>query len=512
MKKIKRVRKKLRGALLDKMAMIIGGGKKADGIPAATAKNKRTNLPPAKNLELLRTDSVKRELKNATTAHERIEKELINEKKRVEALKRKADDDKKQLLLKEKNMEKKHRDQIAELTRKLKQAESAIAEIPAAPASASISSAPPGADKIDERALEDLNRKLDEAEERRKQVEAKAEKERIAFGAELAAAKAAAEKEKQEAQAAVADAKRQKEEAAAAVAHAEKQRAEAAALAAASKNASPRDGGDTTSAAASAEVSTIKAENEKLQQRLRQAEDDARQAMESAKRAAAVAAAATTKQSIDPSRTQKSGSKINALTWRRMRKEQNAIDLKVKGKKGVEEAMARIEDVAASIKAQLVARNPNDPQRPVTQFRKLLNVATEDDGRLDSDEFRETLKDMNILLPADDVRAALEYFDLQHDGRLVIAELFDIMDKLGKTRKRRGATQSPIVKNAWADVGEDDALGKLPPNWEKGVTADGKVYFIDHASEATTWDDPRLRSSAAGAGVAAVRSRRARRN
>ena len=32
-----------------------------------------------------------------------------------------------------------------------------------------------------------------------------------------------------------------------------------------------------------------------------------------------------------------------------MRKEQNAIDLKVKGKKGVEEAMARIEDVAASI-------------------------------------------------------------------------------------------------------------------------------------------------------------------
>ena len=115
-------------------------------------------------------------------------------------------------------------------------------------------------------------------------------------------------------------------------------------------------------------------------------------------------------------------------------------------------------------------------------------------------------------MPADDVRAAVEYFDLQHDGRLVIAELFDIMDKLGKTRKRRGATQSPIVKNAWADVGEDDALGKLPPNWEKGVTADGKVYFIDHASEATTWDDPRLRSSAAGAGVAAVRSRRARRN
>ena len=193
-----------------------------------------------------------------------------------------------------------------------------------------------------------------------------------------------------------------------------------------------------------------------------------------------------------------------------MRKEQNTIDLKIKGKKGVEETMARIEDVAASIKAQLVARNPNAPHRPVAQFRKLLEVATEDDGRLDADEFQETLKDMNIPLPADDVRAAIEYFDIQHDGRLVIAELFDIMDKLGKTLKRRGPRQSPIVKNAWADVGEDDALGKLPPNWEKGVTADGKVYFIDHASEATTWDDPRLRLSAAGAGVAAVRSRRRR--
>ena len=195
-----------------------------------------------------------------------------------------------------------------------------------------------------------------------------------------------------------------------------------------------------------------------------------------------------------------------------MRKERDAIDVKVKGKKGVEETIALIEDIAASIKAQLVARNPNAPQRPVAQFRKLLEAATSDDGRLDADEFRETLRDMNIPLPADDVRAAIEYFDIQHDGRLVIDELFDIMDKLSKTLKRRGPRQSPIVKNAWADFGEDDALGKLPPNWEKGVTADGKVYFIDHMSETTTWDDPRLRSSAAGTAISAVRNRRGRTN
>lgn len=186
--------------------------------------------------------------------------------------------------------------------------------------------------------------------------------------------------------------------------------------------------------------------------------------------------------------------------------------MKLKGRRNFEETLAHIQDIAASIKGQLVARNPSAPDRPVARFRKLLEASTEDDGRLDSDEFRESLKDMNILLPVDDIRAAVEYLDIQHDGRLVIDELFDIMDKLSKTLGRRGPRRSPIVKNAWADVGDDDGLGPLPPNWEKGITADGKVYFIDHASEATTWDDPRLRSSAAGTGVSAVRSRRGRRN
>ncbi|KAI3658502.1 hypothetical protein MP638_001928 [Amoeboaphelidium occidentale] len=31
----------------------------------------------------------------------------------------------------------------------------------------------------------------------------------------------------------------------------------------------------------------------------------------------------------------------------------------------------------------------------------------------------------------------------------------------------------------------------LPPGWEKAVTEDGKVYYIDHINRKTTWLDPR---------------------
>jgi endothelial cell adhesion protein len=40
-------------------------------------------------------------------------------------------------------------------------------------------------------------------------------------------------------------------------------------------------------------------------------------------------------------------------------------------------------------------------------------------------------------------------------------------------------------------------LGKLPPikplpeNWERGITRKGRVYFINHATKTTTWQDPR---------------------
>ncbi|XP_061612593.1 E3 ubiquitin-protein ligase NEDD4-like isoform X3 [Phyllopteryx taeniolatus] len=39
-------------------------------------------------------------------------------------------------------------------------------------------------------------------------------------------------------------------------------------------------------------------------------------------------------------------------------------------------------------------------------------------------------------------------------------------------------------------------LGPLPPGWEERVHTDGRIFYIDHNTKATQWDDPRLQNSA----------------
>lgn len=39
------------------------------------------------------------------------------------------------------------------------------------------------------------------------------------------------------------------------------------------------------------------------------------------------------------------------------------------------------------------------------------------------------------------------------------------------------------------------ALGPLPSGWEMRLTNTARVYFVDHNTKTTTWDDPRLPSS-----------------
>lgn len=41
----------------------------------------------------------------------------------------------------------------------------------------------------------------------------------------------------------------------------------------------------------------------------------------------------------------------------------------------------------------------------------------------------------------------------------------------------------------------DRRLGGLPAGWEMRVTDNGRVYFVDHNTQSTTWDDPRLPGS-----------------
>ncbi|XP_065577643.1 transcriptional coactivator YAP1-like [Artemia franciscana] len=40
----------------------------------------------------------------------------------------------------------------------------------------------------------------------------------------------------------------------------------------------------------------------------------------------------------------------------------------------------------------------------------------------------------------------------------------------------------------------DDPLGPLPPGWEQARTPEGLLYFLNHNTQTTTWDDPRKKS------------------
>ncbi|GMF03703.1 unnamed protein product [[Candida] boidinii] len=39
------------------------------------------------------------------------------------------------------------------------------------------------------------------------------------------------------------------------------------------------------------------------------------------------------------------------------------------------------------------------------------------------------------------------------------------------------------------------AMGPLPSGWEMRLANTSRVYFVDHNTKTTTWDDPRLPSS-----------------
>ncbi|XP_046399673.1 E3 ubiquitin-protein ligase Nedd-4 isoform X2 [Ischnura elegans] len=39
---------------------------------------------------------------------------------------------------------------------------------------------------------------------------------------------------------------------------------------------------------------------------------------------------------------------------------------------------------------------------------------------------------------------------------------------------------------------EDDGLGPLPEGWEERIHTDGRIFFIDHNTRSTQWEDPRL--------------------
>ncbi|KXN88286.1 putative E3 ubiquitin-protein ligase hulA [Leucoagaricus sp. SymC.cos] len=58
------------------------------------------------------------------------------------------------------------------------------------------------------------------------------------------------------------------------------------------------------------------------------------------------------------------------------------------------------------------------------------------------------------------------------------------------TDPRRTTNQLPHVQPVRPQVSNN--LGPLPSGWEMRLTSTGRVYFVDHNTRTTSWDDPRL--------------------
>jgi len=62
------------------------------------------------------------------------------------------------------------------------------------------------------------------------------------------------------------------------------------------------------------------------------------------------------------------------------------------------------------------------------------------------------------------------------------------------------AGQSPSLSTSSSQHGRhsqhDDDLGPLPDGWEERVHTDGRIFFIDHNTRTTQWEDPRISNPA----------------
>ncbi|XP_014241727.1 transcriptional coactivator YAP1-A-like isoform X1 [Cimex lectularius] len=52
------------------------------------------------------------------------------------------------------------------------------------------------------------------------------------------------------------------------------------------------------------------------------------------------------------------------------------------------------------------------------------------------------------------------------------------------------------LKQRSYDMTALDELGPLPPGWEQARTSEGQIYFLNHITQTTTWEDPRKTAAA----------------
>jgi E3 ubiquitin-protein ligase NEDD4 len=66
------------------------------------------------------------------------------------------------------------------------------------------------------------------------------------------------------------------------------------------------------------------------------------------------------------------------------------------------------------------------------------------------------------------------------------------VDHHTRTTTWRDPRQNVNRATVSAGPSANPSLGALPSGWEMRLTSTGRIYFVDHNTRTTTWDDPRL--------------------
>ena len=71
--------------------------------------------------------------------------------------------------------------------------------------------------------------------------------------------------------------------------------------------------------------------------------------------------------------------------------------------------------------------------------------------------------------------------------------------RLRKTNTHRSSPRRHLLSPNGATTASQpqsiSQLGPLPSRWEMRLTSTARIYFVDHNTKTTTWDDPRLPST-----------------
>ncbi|KAM3959450.1 LOW QUALITY PROTEIN: E3 ubiquitin-protein ligase Nedd4 [Aphomia sociella] len=132
------------------------------------------------------------------------------------------------------------------------------------------------------------------------------------------------------------------------------------------------------------------------------------------------------------------------------------------------------------------------PQRSPALRRRTASSESEDetDGSTESTRSSSASSTQSQNLPNSDGLPAGWTMQKAPNGRIFF---IDHNQKTTTWIDPRTGCASSLPSAAAASAGaEADELGALPEGWEERVHTDGRIFFIDHNTRTTQWEDPRL--------------------